>query len=353
MRIALVTDAWTPQINGVVTTLVRLVSGLRARGHEVDVIEPGAFTTVPCPSYPEIPLSLDLHQVWRRLRGAAIQRLHISTEGPLGLAARAWARVNGVPFTTSLHTRFPDYFDIRVPGTRSVGMAYLRWFHKPSRAVLVPSRSMRDSLQAEGFRHLRLWTRGFDAGLFSPAHRDPSLLPGKPHLLCVSRLAPEKNLEAFCALGDRFICTLVGDGPDRPRLEAQYPRVRYLGFQQGVALARLYASADVFVFPSRTDTFGVVMLEAMASGTPVVGYPVTGPMDVIEPGLNGWLGEDLSALIEPALTLDRKRVRASAERWSWDECVDLFEAQTPYQTDKILSRRRRGTSLLPRPSLSR
>lgn len=322
-RIAIVSDAWQPQVNGVVRTLDSVRTELVAMGHEVEVFGPDRFRTVPCPSYPEIRLAL---LPGRRLGGLldrfAPHCLHVATEGPLGLAARAWAIRLRMPFTTSLHTRFPDYVRARTGLPAGLGWAALRRFHAAAAATLVATPTLRRELEGRGFRHLRLWSRGVDVSLFRPQASDTAGL-ARPVFLHVGRVAVEKNIPAFLALDLPGSKVVVGDGPLLPALRRQFPDAHFTGAQVGQDLARSFAAADAFVFPSRTDTFGLVMLESLACGTPVAAFPVPGPLDVLTPAV-GAMDEDLRAAALAALALDRGACRAHAERSSWRACAETF-----------------------------
>jgi glycosyltransferase involved in cell wall biosynthesis len=327
MKLLLVTDAWRPQTNGVVTTLESVVTRLERAGHSVDLIEPGCFRTVPLPSYPEIRIAIDPWRIGRHIERAHADSIHIATEGPLGLAARRYVVRRGIPFTTSLHTKFPEYVQARLGVPVGIGYALLRRFHRRSRCTLVTTESHRSELAAHGFEGLQVWGRGVDTDRFRPRPRTVRLVP---RLLYVGRVAVEKNLEAFLSLDVPGEKVVVGDGPARKALEAAHPHVAWLGIRHGEALVECYADADVFVFPSRTDTFGLVMLEANACGTPVAAFPVTGPIDVVQEGVNGALDVDLAAAVRRALTVDRASCRAVAERHGWD-CVAerLLAAHSP------------------------
>jgi glycosyltransferase involved in cell wall biosynthesis len=325
MKITLVTDTWLPSINGVVTTLTNTVEILRSWGHTVQVIEPSQFKTVGAPGYKEVRLSWDIWRVGLMIEQFRPDAIHIATEGPLGLAARWYCKVEkrSIPHNTSYHTKFPEYFHkmFRVP--EDWGYYCMRIFHKFSTRVLVTNQDMADDLTARGFQNLAVWNRGVDRELFNPDKRK-RMSYRSPIILCVSRASKEKGLEDFCELKVRGTKILVGDGPLLPELKRQYPNVIYIGFKQGDELAHFYAAADVFVFPSKTDTFGVVMLEAIASGTPVAAYPVTGPRDVVINGVNGFTSYDLNYAVEQALGCDRSRVRKDSERYDWAECTQTF-----------------------------
>ncbi len=325
-RIALVTDAWAPQVNGVVTTLEQVTMRLRARGCEVEVIEPQAFRTLPCPTYPSIRLALlPRRALARRLATFAPDAVHIATEGPLGIAARACCLAGGWPFTTSFHTQFPEYLRARAPVPLSVSYAWLRRFHGAAARTLVATQSVAERLAARGFVRLARWTRGVDTALFRPRGKGGLDLP-RPIAVYVGRVAVEKNIDAFLDLPFRGSKLVIGDGPDLARLRARHPAVCFAGQLRGEALATRLSAADVFVFPSRTDTFGLVMLEAMAAGLPVAAYPVQGPIDVVAHGVSGVLDEDLGRAIESALRLAPADCVAHAGRYSWDATVDLFHA---------------------------
>ncbi|WP_252271351.1 glycosyltransferase family 4 protein [Pseudomonas subflava] len=326
MRILVVSDAWAPQVNGVVTSLQALVAELRGMGHLVKVLSPHDFRHLPCPSYPEIPLAWDLWRVGPAIRDFRPDCVHLATEGPLGWAARRWLMRRGLAFSSAIHTRFPEYVNTRWPRIPLAwGYAFLRRFHRPSQAVLVSTERLRDEFAAHGLRRLRLWRKGVDTELFQPRPR----AAGEPVFLYVGRLAAEKNLRAFLELGLPGEKRLVGDGPEREALQAQYPQARFLGYQQGEALAAQFATASVLVFPSRTDTLGLVMLEALACGTPVAAFPVPGPLDVLQPGVTGVMDEDLGRACLAALQLDRQRCAEQAARQSWRASALQFLAGQP------------------------
>jgi 1,2-diacylglycerol 3-alpha-glucosyltransferase/glucuronosyltransferase len=328
VRILLASDAWPPQVNGVVRTLTEVIRELAATGHEVTTIEPGLFRSIPCPFYPEIRLALG---VGRRIGGlvadAAPDAIHIATEGPIGVALRRWCVARGWGFTTAFHTRFPEYLAERHLLPAALTYAFLRRFHAPAAAVMVASASVRRELAARGFANLAAWGRGVDPALFSPARRGAPLdlldLP-RPIFLSVGRIAPEKNLPAFLALDLPGSKVVVGDGPLLDSLRRQFPAAHFLGRRDNGQLAAIYASADVFVFPSRTDTFGLVVLEALASGLPVAAYPVPGPAEVIADGGAGALDEDLRRAALAALAIPRERCRAHALAFTWAASARQF-----------------------------
>jgi glycosyltransferase involved in cell wall biosynthesis len=325
MRIMIVTDAWFPQTNGVVSTLAQTAAWLGRFGHEVRMITPRDFRSVGCPTYPEIRLSLlPFKRVRSAIEGFAPQALHIATEGPLGLSARRFCIARGMRFTTSYHTQFPQYLRARLPLPLKFSYAALRWFHSAAQRCMVSTASVRADLAAHGFANLTAWRRGVDTDLFKPAAKDLLKLP-RPIAAYVGRVAVEKNVDAFLKMAWSGSKIIIGDGPERVRLEKQHPQVRFLGFRFGADLAAHLAAADVMVFPSRTDTFGLVNLEAMACGIPVAAYPVTGPIDVVEDGVSGALDEDLAAAARRALDIDPQACRAQALSCGWDVCSREFE----------------------------
>ena len=326
MRILVVTDAWYPQVNGVVRTLDTLRKRLEAFGHETFYLTPDRFRTVPCPTYPEIRLALaGTRAVGRLIDQFRPDAIHIATEGPLGWRARSHCRKREFPFTTSYHTRFPHYIHARARVPLAWTYAALRRFHAYSHGVMVATKTIEDDLRARGFQRLQRWSRGVDTALFHPRPKD-FLSFSRPISLFVGRVAVEKNIEAFLALDLAGTKVVVGDGPMRGDLERRYPDVQFAGPHFGDDLARYYAAADVFVFPSRTDTFGLVLLEAMASGVPVAAYPVPGPLDVVDGSGAGCLDDDLAAAVKAALSIPPERCRAYAETFSWDASARQFLA---------------------------
>lgn len=326
MRLALVTDAWFPQVNGVVRCLHEVVRRLRLGGDEVTVVAPDRFATLPCPTYPEIRLSLaSPGRLAAILDQAGADHLHIATEGPLGFLARRHALRRGLPFTTSYHTKFPEYLAARLPVPLGLSYAAMRRFHNRSGGCMVATPTLRTELGRRGFRRLMLWPRGVDTALFRP-RAGASLGVRGPVFLSVGRVSVEKNLEAFLGLDLPGTKVVVGDGPARRRLEELYPDAVFLGALHGEALALAYAAADVFVFPSLTDTFGNVMLEALASGVPVAGFPVMGPQDVVTDPRAGVLQADLAEAALAALKLGREDARSHALRFSWDESAARFRS---------------------------
>ncbi|GLJ00206.1 glycosyltransferase family 1 protein [Sphingobium sp. BS19] len=327
-RIVIVTDAWTPQVNGVVRTLQSVSAELRTMGHQVQIISPDQYGSIPCPTYPEIRLALArARTIGRVIADFQADAVHLATEGPLCLAARHWCLRNRVPFTTAYHTHFPDYVAKRTGLPASWFWRYIRWFHGPAQSVLVSTRSVREQLRAHGIAQVRPWGRGVDQTGFGPdvqPHPAFANLP-RPIQLYVGRVAIEKNLEAFLQNGHPGTKVVVGDGPARAALEQQFPDALFLGALSGPDLTGTYSGADVFVFPSRTDTFGLVMIEALACGTPVAAYPVTGPVDIVTPETGG-LSETLEDAIAQALTRDRDACAAYGRCFTWRVSASQFLA---------------------------
>ncbi len=327
MHIAIVTDAWHPQRNGVVRVLSTLADTLRGLGHRVTVIEPAGFAALPCPSYPEIPLAvLPGRAMARRLDSLAPQAVHIATEGPLGWAARRWCLRRHRPFTTAYHTKFPEYVRARTGVPLSWPYAVVRRFHAPSAAVLCPSPSVHRELAQWGFRNAVEWSHGVDTATFRPQPKDFVDLP-RPLFLYVGRVAVEKNLPAFLGLGLPGSKMVVGDGPARAGLMRRFPQVAWRIANDDGELSRYFAAADCFVFPSRTDTFGLVMLESLASGVPVAAFPVAGPRDVIGDAPVGVLDEDLATAARAALAIPAAACRDYASRFAWGEVASGFLRQ--------------------------
>jgi glycosyltransferase involved in cell wall biosynthesis len=325
LKVLIVTDAWAPQVNGVVRTLEILGRDLSALGHEVRYATPEGRWTVPLPTYSEIKLAVfPRGALEREIREFAPDAIHIATEGTLGFSARAICLKYSIPFTTSFHTRFPEYVRARFPliGEERI-YDFLRWFHKPATAMMVATASLKRELEGRGFRNVKIWSRGVDTDQFRPM-ADSRLPFEAPIWLNVGRIAVEKNVEAFLKLDLPGTKVLVGDGPARASLERAYPAARFLGPMTGEPLARAYAGSDVFVFPSRTDTFGLVVLEALASGTPVAAYPVQGPRDVVGEADVAALDEDLSAACKKALAIPRAAARDFALGHSWRACTLQF-----------------------------
>jgi glycosyltransferase involved in cell wall biosynthesis len=325
-RILIATDAWHPQVNGVVRTLDTTCRTLRELGHVVEVMEPGPYPALPVPFYPEIRVCLPRPgRIYDRIRRFRPDHVHIATEGPIGLLVRRYCRLRGWRFTTSYHTRFPEYLKrlARVP--EGPTYRFLRWFHGPAAAMMVATPSLEKELKERRFTPpIRRWSRGVDLGIFHPRPKPDSNYP-RPVLLYVGRVSHEKNIKDFLRLDTAGTKVVVGDGPARAELEKRYPGVVFLGYRKGDTLGEVYAAADLFVFPSRTDTFGIVLIEALASGVPVAAYPVTGPIDIIARPELGALDDDLSKAVKRALaTGNPAACAAEGKSYTWDNCTRQF-----------------------------
>ncbi|NOT10480.1 MAG: glycosyltransferase family 1 protein [Methylococcaceae bacterium] len=325
LRIAFITDAWHPQINGVVTTIQNTCSALERAGHRIKLITPDLFKTFPCPSYPSIRLALNCS---KKLNAQLVefnpQRIHIATEGPLGIAARKYCLRHNLAFTTSFHTLFAEYVNLRFKIPVSWGYAFLRWFHAPASKVMVATGSIESELNVRGFKNaLVRWSRGVNPDFYHPRNKSFISLP-RPVSMFVGRVAIEKNIAGFLSLDIPGTKIVVGDGPQMEELKAKFPETVFVGFLSGEPLAKHIAAADVFVFPSRTDTFGIVMLDALASGIPVAAFPVAGPVDVITSDKVGKLDDNLKHAIMGALQLDAQDCRNFALKYSWTNCTEQF-----------------------------
>ena len=346
LRIALASDAWFPQVNGVVRTLAATVAELQARGHEVEMITPDRFLTMPMPLYPQIRLAMAPRFTARRILGQFRPDIvHIATEGPIGWSARGWCLAQNIPFTTAFHTRFPEYLSVRTGLSVEMFWPIMQRFHGASRAVMVATPSLDAELTARGLPQTRRWSRGIDHAQFTP---EGPILPEmadlpRPILLNVGRVAPEKNMEAFCELPTVGSKVVVGDGPALAEMRRRYPDVHFLGAKSGAALASAYRAANCFVFPSKTDTFGLVIIEALACGVPVAAYPVAGPLDIL--GVDGrgegqlsetpvaCLSDDLAQAVSGALGLDRQAAAAFGASFSWERATDQFLAAITHALD--------------------
>ena len=319
MKILIATDAWTPQVNGVVTTLTSLVSKL-SENHEVKVIEPSLFTSLPIPVYPEIRASIDVFNSKKILKDFQPDAIHISTEGPIGIYLRNYLVRKRIPFTTAVHTKFPDYLKDLMGLPTSITNEFLKWFHSGAVRTLVNTPSHQIELESIGIQNLKIWNRAIDKSVFRPL----LLEEVDPYYLYVGRVSKEKNLEAFFRLDLDLPKVVVGEGPQLKEYKKKFPDVNFIGYKFGDELAEIYSNARVKVFPSLTDTFGLVMLEANACGTPVAAYPVTGPIDVISSGLNGYYDQDLKNAIEKASSVDRTSCFEFADQYSWDNVAKQF-----------------------------
>jgi glycosyltransferase involved in cell wall biosynthesis len=326
MRLLVATDAWEPQVNGVVKTMQRTIGMLRDRGAQVAIVEPRQFPRFPMPGYPEIPIALPRPSRIRSIvEKFAPTHLHIVTEGPIGWMMRRHALSRGYAFSTAYHTRFPEYLRQRLPVPVGLTYALMRRFHNAGAATMVSTRSMRQELESRGFQRIKTWSRGVDLGLFAPGQESDALDNlARPIFLSVGRVATEKNLPAFLALDLPGTKVVIGEGPDRGMLERRFPNAVFLGAKTHAELGGIYANADVFVFPSRTDTFGLVLIEAMACGLPVAAFPVPGPLDVVGSSGAGVLDDDLRKAALGALTVDRSLCRSRAVQFDWQEATSQF-----------------------------
>lgn len=326
MRILLATDAWSPQVNGVVRTWQQAIRELAAMGHEVEVVHPGLGRTIAAPRYKEIRLALAPWRIVGRAMEQTFDAVHIATEGPIGLEARRRCESRGIPYTTSYHTQFPEYLKQYLGLPRRITWRFMRWFHGGARAALTPTQRVTDELRAHGIARATTWCRGVDTNLFRPIESGLFADLPRPVHLYAGRIAREKNIDAFIDARLPGSKVVVGDGPERERLERAHPAIVFAGYRFGDELAAHYAAADLFVFPSRTDTFGIVMLEANACGLPVAAYPVTGPIDVVKPGVNGALDERLEVAAARALQVPRGSCLAHARGQSWRRVAEVLLA---------------------------
>jgi glycosyltransferase involved in cell wall biosynthesis len=323
LKILIVSDAWFPQVNGVVRTLSTVKKELEAVNHQVRMITPDQFKSIPCPTYREIRLATNAGPLLPRMIDEfEPSAIHIATEGPLGFLARRYCLKRGYPFTTSFHTRFPEYLQMRFAIPPSIVYRFLRWFHAPASKTLTTP-PMIEELKSRGFGRLAAWSRGVDTALFRPRPQE-FLNEARPVFLYIGRVAVEKNIEAFLRLNLPGSKVVVGDGPQLEHLKRTFPEVRFVGDKQGEELARYYAAGDVFVFPSRTDTFGLVLLEALSSGVPVAAFPVCGPLQVLNGSGTGVMDEDLGKAALQALSIPREKCRDYALQYSWAACADQF-----------------------------
>lgn len=323
--ILIVTDNLPEQINGVVTTYKNLEAQAVADGYNIVYLDPSRFPHINAPRYPEVKLSW-VRQIGKKIKEIQPDHIHIATEGPVGLACRVWCDRKGLTYNTAYHTKFPEGIKKLLGVPEFITWSYVRWFHKHSGKVLTTTDTMVNELRDHGFDGTVIpWTRGVDREIFNPSYRTETVV-NHPILVCVSRVSKEKNLDDFCTLDyPNAVKIMVGDGPYRKELEKKYPNVHFVGFKTGKDLAMYYAMADVFVFPSCWETFGIVMIEAMACGTPVAAYPAPGPMDVIREGRTGFMEKDLSTAVYRCLGLDRNKVQEYSMEWSWENCWKIFK----------------------------
>ena len=325
MKILIATDAWKPQINGVVRCLESTIAELEKKGHEVLVVSPLNFRSFAYPLYKEVRFSiLPKRKMKKILRDFSPDRVHISTEGPIGLAARSLCKKQGLEFTSAYHTHFPQYLKQHLGIPEFVTWKYMKWFHSSSLKVLASSETTAQMLKAHGISKSVAWTRGIDRTVFFPRENSEFENMERPILLHVGRVSQEKNIDAFLKLNVPGTKVVVGDGPQRKQLEEKFPNAVFLGWRFGESLARAYSGADVLVFPSRSDTFGMVMIESLACGTPIAAFPVCGPVDIVENGVNGEMNEDLSIAISHALSVSRERCLESSQKWSWENAAEML-----------------------------
>ena len=321
MKILIITDAWFPQVNGVVTTYSNIISQLSKRNIEVEVLHPGKFYSLPLFFYNEIKAALNPWKVIQKIKKSDADYIHIGTEGPLGIVSRIYLSYKKIPFTSAVHTKFPEYLNLHIKVPLSITYALMRWFHKRSHSVLVNTKSHKEELEKRGFRNLSIWSRGIDFKKF----KETSIkLNHKDYLLYVGRVSKEKNIEAFLNIETTHEKVVVGDGPYRQTLQKKFPRVKFVGCKTGPELAAWYRNASVFVFPSMTDTFGIVVIEALFCGVPVAAYPVTGPLDIVEEGITGSLDHDLKKAIDKALQINRENCTKNAEKYTWRNVAKQF-----------------------------
>ncbi len=318
----IVTDTYQ-QVNGVSTTYKNLEKIAAKRSLDLQIVHPGLSKWIPMPFYPEIQLSIQPIRLWLTLNKLKAERIHIATEGAMGFVARTWCKWHKKPFTTSYHTKFPEYLKVMFGVPVKYTYWYMRKFHSSAKATFVTTQSVRDELAARGFKNLVVWTRGVSDDLIS--HHHPAADTEKLRVLNVGRVSKEKNLDSLCAYENDFDITIVGDGPYLEELKAKYKNVKFLGYKFGKELAQIYAEHDIFAFPSFTDTFGIVMIEAMCNGLPVAGYNVAGPKDVIEHGVTGIISDNLYESIIACKKLNREKIKQkSKQKWSWDNCFEIF-----------------------------
>jgi glycosyltransferase involved in cell wall biosynthesis len=325
MKILIVTDNLREQVNGVVTTYKNIEADAIRDGHSIVYLDPGQFRHIDMPLYPEVKLSIPSYFI-KKIKKMDADRIHIATEGPLGLFAKFYCDANKIPYTTAYHTKFPEFLQKLAWVPKGITYRYLKWFHKYSKAVLVPSQSMKDELVLKGFDKLAVWTRGVSQELITKRTTSKKNVPLK--VLYVGRVSKEKNLDDLCKLQDMYDITVVGDGPILKDLIRKYRKVYFTGYKFGEELSKIYSENDVFAFPSLTDTFGIVIIEAMCNGLPVAAYRVTGPQDIVDYGVTGYLsmyGNSLHSAIEKCRSLDNVRVQElSINRWTWKNCYDIF-----------------------------
>ncbi len=323
-KILIVTDAWHPQVNGVVRTLSYLVKELKKEKHDVHLITPQEFLTLPCPTYPEIRLSINAYpKIYDKIKKINANIVHIATEGPLGFFARRYCIKNNIKFTTSLHTKFAEYINERIHIPVSIGYSFLRYFHKPSNKILVTTENMKKELMNRNFKNLVVWTRGVNSNIFGKIKKAEISKPA-PIFIYVGRVAIEKNIKAFLDIDIQGSKIVVGAGPQLDELKKKYKDVLFTGMLEEKEVAAYLAASDVFVFPSKTDTFGIVIIEALAAGVPVAAYPVTGPLDILQNTKVDCLDLDLKTSILKALKIKKEDCKEVAKQYTWENCAKIF-----------------------------
>jgi glycosyltransferase involved in cell wall biosynthesis len=325
MKILIISDNLPDQVNGVVTTYKNIENVAVSSGHSIVYIDPRQFSYIDCPNYPEVKLSWP-KQIGQKIEEMDANHIHIATEGPIGLAARIYCEINNLKYTTAYHTKFPEFLKKIAFVPTGITYRFLRWFHKNSKCVFVPSQSVKDELIQKGFENLVVWTRGVSKDIIIPRESGRKSQPLK--VLNVGRVSREKGLDDLCKLQNMYDITVVGDGPYLNELKSKYKKVNFVGYKFGKELASYYAENDVFCFPSQTDTFGIVIIEALCNGLPVAAYRVTGPQDIVEYGVTGYMcvaGNDLFGPIEKCKSLDNVRVQElSVKKWTWKNCFEIF-----------------------------
>ena len=334
MKILIVTDAWHPQINGVVTTLSNVTKELIKAGHQVDIVEPSLFKSIPLIGYSEIKIAIETNQLKKYILDETYDCIHISTEGPLGLSAIILCKKHKKQFTTAIHTKFPEYLKARINFPIEITYSYLKWFHNGAANTLVNTISQKDELIQRGFKNLNTWSRAIDLDIFKPRTSPVDY----DYLLYVGRVSIEKSIEDFLKIKSKLRKVVIGKGPQLAELKRKYPDALFLGYKYKEDLAQWYSGASCFVFPSKTDTYGIVMIESLACGTPVAAYPVTGPIDVIQNNLNGYLSDDLEYAVQKAIKVNSNSCVSFAKKHSWKKVTNQFlEALTPNRNNKDIA----------------
>ena len=334
MKILIVTDAWHPQVNGVVTTLSNVTKELIKAGHQVDIVEPSLFKSIPLIGYSEIKIAIETNQLKKYILDETYDCIHISTEGPLGLTARILCKKHKKQFTTAIHTKFPEYLKARINFPIEITYSYLKWFHNGAANTLVNTISQKNELIQRGFKNLNTWSRAIDLDIFKPRTSPVDY----DYLLYVGRVSIEKSIEDFLKIKSNLRKVVIGKGPQLSALKRKYPDAFFLGYKYKEDLAQWYSGASCFVFPSKTDTYGIVMIESLACGTPVAAYPVTGPIDVIQNNLNGYLSDDIEYAVQKAIKVNSNSCVSFAKKHSWKKVTNQFlEALTPNRNNKDIA----------------